>query len=132
MAKTGLSKSFYALYDANNGNPQYSNGGTLGKAVDADIALDGNDTVIFYADNGPAESAAAPTVFLTASRPVKRVIRIPSSQLITRLTAAAAFPSLISGLTAPTTHTAASTLSNGVMMLRAAKDTHSQRKRSVP
>lgn len=59
MAKTGLSKSFYALYDANNGNPTYSNGGTLGKAVDADIALDGNDAVIFYADNGPAESAAA-------------------------------------------------------------------------
>lgn len=57
MAKTGLSKAYYAVYNANNGAPTYSGGGVFGKAVDADISLDGSDPVIFYADNGPAESA---------------------------------------------------------------------------
>ena len=59
MAKVGLSKSYYALYsyDAAQGKATYSNGGILGKAVDANITINGADPVIFYADNGPAESA---------------------------------------------------------------------------
>ena len=57
MAKTGLSKAYYAKYAAEGTSVTYSAGGTLGKAVDADISLDNADAVIFYADNGPAESA---------------------------------------------------------------------------
>ena len=57
MAKVGLSQSFYAIYSAAGNTVTYSNGGILGKAVDASIELDNADPVIFYANNGPAESA---------------------------------------------------------------------------
>lgn len=57
MAKVGLSKPFYAKYAAANQVVTYSNGGSMGKAVSASIEPDDNDTNIFYADNGPAESA---------------------------------------------------------------------------
>lgn len=60
MAKTGLSKSYYAIYsyDATDG-VEYANGGVLGKAVNADIELEDEDDNIFYANNGPAESAGS-------------------------------------------------------------------------
>jgi len=58
MARTGLSKSYYAIYAVTDGVISYSNGGLLGKAVDAEIELEDSDPDIFYADNGPAESAA--------------------------------------------------------------------------
>lgn len=57
MAKVGLSKPFYAKYAAANNVVTYSNGGSMGKAVNANIEPDDNDTEFFYADNGPAESA---------------------------------------------------------------------------
>ena len=57
MAKVGLSKPFYASYAASNGSVTYSNGGSMGKAVNVSIEPDDNDTTKFYADNGPAESA---------------------------------------------------------------------------
>ena len=57
MAKVGLSKPFYAKYAAANQVVTYSGGASMGKAVSAEIEPDDNDTNIFYADNGPAESA---------------------------------------------------------------------------
>lgn len=61
MARVGLSKSFYAKYNVStqDGSISYSDGGTLGKAVECEIELEDTDPTIFYADNGPAESAAA-------------------------------------------------------------------------
>lgn len=61
MARVGLSKSYYAKYNVSSqdGSISYSNGGSLGKAVECEISLDSTDPTIFYADNGPAESAAA-------------------------------------------------------------------------
>lgn len=57
MAKVGLSKPFYAKYAAANQVVTYSGGGSMGKAVNAQIEPDDNDIAKFYADNGPAESA---------------------------------------------------------------------------
>lgn len=57
MAKVGLSKPYYAKYAAENGVVTYSGGASMGKAVNASIEPDDNDTEFFYADNGPAESA---------------------------------------------------------------------------
>ena len=57
MAKVGLSKPYYAKYAAANQVVTYSNGASMGKAVDANIEPDDTDAVVFYADNGPAESA---------------------------------------------------------------------------
>lgn len=57
MAKVGLSKPYFAKYAAANNVVTYSNGGSMGKAVNATIEPDDNDTAFFYADNGPAESA---------------------------------------------------------------------------
>ena len=57
MAYVGLSKPFYAKYAASGTTVTYSNGGSIGKAVSANIAIDGKDPTILYADNGPAESA---------------------------------------------------------------------------
>lgn len=57
MAKVGLSKPYYAKYAAAAGVVSYTGGAVMGKAVDASIDPDDNDIEIFYADNGPAESA---------------------------------------------------------------------------
>ena len=54
MAKVGLSQSFYALYtyDPTATNPiSYSNGGTLGKAVDCTIDAGEAEESVFYANN---------------------------------------------------------------------------------
>lgn len=59
MAKIGLSQSFYAKYTYSNGTVSYSDGGTLGKAVECTIELEDSDAVVFYANNGPAESVSA-------------------------------------------------------------------------
>lgn len=58
MAKVGLSKPYYALYSASGSTVTYSDGGVMGKAVNARIEPEDTDTEIFYADNGPAESAS--------------------------------------------------------------------------
>lgn len=57
MAKTGLSKSYYALYtyDSTEDEVTYSGGGVLGKAVNAEIEVEAGDQNVFYANNGPAE-----------------------------------------------------------------------------
>ena len=57
MAKVGLSKPYYAKYAAANQVVSYTSGAAMGKAVNASIELDDNDAEVFYADNGPAESA---------------------------------------------------------------------------
>ena len=58
MAKVGLSKPYFAKYAAENGVVTYSGGSVMGKAVNANIEPEDSDTEFFYADNGPAESAA--------------------------------------------------------------------------
>ena len=59
MARVGLSQSFYALYAANGTTVSYSGGGTLGKAVEVSIEPEDSDANVFYANNGPAESASS-------------------------------------------------------------------------
>lgn len=57
MAKTGLSKSYYALYTYNSTDGvTYADGGLLGKAVSASIEPEEGEDNNFYADNGIAES----------------------------------------------------------------------------
>ncbi len=68
MAKIGLSKPYFAVYENTAEQVTYSNGALLGKAVELSIELDGADDNILYADNGPAETAnvfAGGTVTLT-------------------------------------------------------------------
>lgn len=56
MAGIGLSKPYYAIYNANNGNPTYSDGGLIGKATELTLELEGADANVLYADNAAAES----------------------------------------------------------------------------
>lgn len=56
MATIGLSKPYYAIYNANSGSPTYSSGGKLGKAIELILELDDTEANILRADNGPAES----------------------------------------------------------------------------
>nr|DAJ90219.1 MAG TPA: tail tube protein [Bacteriophage sp.] len=56
MAGIGLSKPYYALYNANSGTPTYSEGGLIGKATELTLELEGADANNLYADNGIAES----------------------------------------------------------------------------
>ena len=80
MAKVGLSQAFYALYsyDDSQGTVTYSGGGTLGKAVDAEITMEGGETTFFYANNGPAINGPARLtggdVQYTVSEPDKAAI----------------------------------------------------------
>ena len=57
MAKVGLSKPYFAKYGASGTTVTYTDGGIMGKAVNANIDPEDSETDIFYADNGPAESA---------------------------------------------------------------------------
>ena len=59
MARVRLSQSFYAIYSASGTTVSYSDGGTLGKAVEVSIEPEESDANIFYANNGPAESASS-------------------------------------------------------------------------
>ena len=56
MAKIGLSKPYYALYNVADGAVSYSDGGLLGKFTELSIELEGGDSNILYADDAPAES----------------------------------------------------------------------------
>lgn len=56
MAKIGLSKPYYALYNSNNGSPTYSNGGRIGKFTEMTLDVEGADANNLYADNAIAES----------------------------------------------------------------------------
>lgn len=57
MATIGLSKPYYAKYSNAGTTVTYSGGALIGKAVELSMELEGGDTNILYADNGPAESA---------------------------------------------------------------------------
>ena len=56
MATIGLSKPYYAIYNANGTTVTYSEGGLIGKATEMTLELEGAEANILYADNGPAES----------------------------------------------------------------------------
>lgn len=56
MATIGLSKPYIAVYSNTGTTVTYSEGTLVGKAVEIGIELEGGDTNILYADNGPAES----------------------------------------------------------------------------
>ena len=57
MATIGLSKPYYAIYSNTGTSVTYSGCEVLAKAVELSVELDGGDTNVLYADNGPAESA---------------------------------------------------------------------------
>lgn len=56
MATIGLSKPYYAIYSATGSTITYSEGGLIGKATEMSLELEGADSNVLYADNGPAES----------------------------------------------------------------------------
>lgn len=56
MAKIGLSKPYYALYNVADGAVSYSDGGLLGKFTELDVSLEGGDSNVLFADNSAAES----------------------------------------------------------------------------
>lgn len=59
MARIGLAIPTCATYTANQGVVTYSNGFTLGRAVEAQIELEDTDPIVLYADNVAAESVAS-------------------------------------------------------------------------
>lgn len=69
MATIGLSKPYFAPYSYTGaGNPTYSGGFSIGKAVELSLELEGGESNNFYADNSIAESDnqfAGGTVTLT-------------------------------------------------------------------
>ena len=56
MAKIGLSKPYFSIYNVVEGAVKYSGGGLLGKYTELAIELEGGDTNILYADDAAAES----------------------------------------------------------------------------
>lgn len=56
MATVGLSRVYVAKYDANGGNPTYSGGTLLSKAVEMNVELESADDNNDYADNEISES----------------------------------------------------------------------------
>lgn len=56
MATVGLSRVYVAKYDANGGNPTYSGGTLLAKAVEMNMELESADDNNDYADNEISES----------------------------------------------------------------------------
>ena len=56
MAKIGLSKPYYAIYNVADGAVSYSDGGLLGKFTELDVSLEGGDSNVLFADNSAAES----------------------------------------------------------------------------
>lgn len=68
MAVIGLSKPKYAVYSATGTTVTYANGGTIAKAVEANIEIESADDNNLYADNAIAEtdkSFAGGTLTLT-------------------------------------------------------------------
>lgn len=56
MATVGLSRVYVAKYNANGGNPTYSDGTLLAKAVEMNVELESADDNNDYADNEISES----------------------------------------------------------------------------
>lgn len=59
MARIGLAKPYYAKYANTGSTVSYSDGGLIGRAIEASIELEDTEAVILYADNVAAESAAS-------------------------------------------------------------------------
>lgn len=59
MARIGLAKPYYAKYAALNGVVTYSDGGLIGRAVEAQMELEDTDAIVLYADNVAAESVSS-------------------------------------------------------------------------
>lgn len=59
MARIGLAKPYYAKYAALNGVVTYSDGGLIGRAVEAQMELEDTEAIVLYADNVAAESVAS-------------------------------------------------------------------------
>ena len=51
MAKIGLSKPYFAIYNATGNTVSYSGGGAIGKAVEMSLELEGGNDNVLYADN---------------------------------------------------------------------------------
>lgn len=58
MAKIGVSKPYYAIYNHKDGTDTvtYSDGGVLGKATEVDVTINTSEDNNLYADNGIAEA----------------------------------------------------------------------------
>lgn len=56
MAGIGLSKPYYAKYNAADGVVSYSDGGLMGKYTELNISLNEASSNTLYADNAPAET----------------------------------------------------------------------------
>ena len=56
MARIGVSKPYYALYNANGNTVTYSDGGLLGRATSVNLSINTSTDNNLYADNGIAES----------------------------------------------------------------------------
>lgn len=56
MAKIGLSKPYFAKYNNEGNVVTYTEGALIGKAVKLNLELEGAESNILFADNGPAES----------------------------------------------------------------------------
>lgn len=59
MARIGLAKPYYAKYTNNDSVVSYSDGGLIGRAVEAQMELEDTEAVVLYADNVAAESVAS-------------------------------------------------------------------------
>lgn len=59
MARIGLAKPYYAKYSNTGSAVSYSDGGLIGRAIEASIELEDTEAVILYADNVAAESVAS-------------------------------------------------------------------------
>lgn len=56
MATIGLSKPYYAIYAETGGVVSYSDGAVMGKATEANIAIETTEDNNLYGDNGLAET----------------------------------------------------------------------------
>lgn len=56
MATIGLSKPYYAIYSETGGVVSYSDGAVMGKATEANIAIETTEDNNLYGDNGLAET----------------------------------------------------------------------------
>lgn len=56
MAIIGVSKPYYAVYNAAAGTVSYSNGGVLGRLTQVDVEIETSEDNNLYADNGIVET----------------------------------------------------------------------------
>lgn len=78
MAKIGLRKPYFAIYNNTGETVTYTNGALMGKAVELSIELEGAEDNTLYADDGPAETA---NVFAGGSVKLKTDDLLPEAML---------------------------------------------------